>query len=224
MTRHSAPPLSCLSLTATRGSSALRNPPEAAPKWQRTKGVVRAVTLKEKERTEERRCRSTQLFLSNKIRSSFYLFLSRLHSEVVVVARRRGGEREGGAETNSTIQAGAGGRRRERDWVRVRNRLLVAAAAASSISIASRGRAMLGPALPSPPHSPSRPPKTGSPLAARRIPLVRRCSSLPPSDILCKLLSRPFNLPKFAARAATISLSRMHRDRPTDSRHWGTNT
>ena len=48
-------------------------------------------------------------------------------------------------------------------------------------------------------RSPSPPPKTGSPAhaaRARRIPFSPARTST--SDILCKLLSRPFNLPKFA--------------------------
>ena len=124
MTLHSAPlSPSCLSLTETRGNegrkvcrqeTALQDPPAtagaAAPNKATSKGVVRLVTSEAagaNERGNEGRCRSNQLFLSNKIRSSFYLsprsipFRSR--------SRRRGGGEKGreGEETNCTIQTRA---------------------------------------------------------------------------------------------------------------------
>ena len=97
MTLHSAPlSPSCLSLTETRGTegrkvcrqeTALQDPPAtagaAAPNKATSKGVVRLVTSEAagaNERGNEGRCRSNQLFLSNKIRSSFYLSLSPLDS------------------------------------------------------------------------------------------------------------------------------------------------
>ena len=114
------------------------------------------------------------------------------------------------------------------------NRLLAAAAAAGSISIASEAGAgwhgsqgaCLSPSqVPSwsTPlgRSPSPPPKTGSPAhaaRARRIPFSPARSSTP--DILCKLLSRPFNLPKFAVAGWRLPSHYCKSVAQTD-RQWG---